>query len=54
MASQPQISMIKMAETIGIVETTVGNNIDKLKNRKIIERKGPAKGGYWVFIHPGK
>ena len=50
MAAIPDVSMLKLAETIGIVETAIGNNIKKLKEKEIIQRVGPAKGGYWKII----
>ena len=49
-AAIPDVSMLKLAETIGIVETAIGNNIKKLKEKEIIQRVGPAKGGYWKII----
>ncbi len=46
-AENKWISIQKMAETLGISTTAVENNIQKLKVKKIIQRIGPAKGGYW-------
>jgi len=43
----PEISIVKLSEIIGIVTTSVENNIKKLKQKQIIRRIGPAKGGHW-------
>lgn len=50
MAALPEVSMLKLSETIGIVETAIGKNIKKLKDKEIIQRIGPAKGGHWKII----
>ncbi len=42
------MSITSLAEKIGISTTAVENNIDKLKDKGLLERKGPAKGGHWV------
>ena len=42
-----KISAAGIAERIGISARKVEENIRKLRNEKIIERIGPAKGGYW-------
>ncbi len=49
-AIKPEISIVKISETIGIVETAVENNLKKLKLKQIIQRVGPAKGGHWEII----
>jgi ATP-dependent DNA helicase RecG len=36
-----------MAETIGITERAVEKQLAKLKEKNIIDRIGPDKGGYW-------
>ncbi|MCK5774396.1 MAG: putative DNA binding domain-containing protein [Thermoplasmata archaeon] len=41
------IPITDIAEKIGISTTAVENNIKKLKVKGLLERKGPAKGGYW-------
>lgn len=41
------ISITKMAERIGVVPSTIENNIDKLKNKNLIFRIGKPKTGYW-------
>ena len=35
---------------VGITEDGVKYNLNKLKNNGIIERIGPAKGGYWKIL----
>ncbi len=39
-----------MAKKVEISTTAIENNIKKLKNKKLIKRIGPAKGGYWEII----
>ena len=50
MAVIPEITMVQLSNKIGIVETAIGKNISKLKEKKIIQRVGPARGGYWEII----
>lgn len=38
-----------MATKIGITQRSVERNIEKLKQKGILERIGPANGGYWVI-----
>ena len=45
------ISIVKMAEIIGISTTAIENNIKKLKNKNILIHKGSAKGGHWKIIN---
>lgn len=42
-----QISITQMADKLNISTTTIENNLSKLKETGIINRKGSAKGGYW-------
>ena len=42
-----KISIVDIADKLGISTTAVDNNIKKLKEKGLLERKGPAKGGYW-------
>ena len=49
-AVMPAVSIVKLSETIGIVETAIEKNLKKLKDKQIIERTGPAKGGRWTII----
>jgi ATP-dependent DNA helicase RecG len=47
----PKISRKEMANNIiDITEDGVKYNLNKLKNNGIIERIGPAKGGYWKIL----
>ncbi|HBF06389.1 MAG TPA: hypothetical protein DDW28_10025 [Prevotella sp.] len=46
-ASNPSISSIEMAKTIGINRSAISKHLKKLKEEGIIERQGPAKGGIW-------
>ena len=41
------ITTKELSEHIKISTTAVDNNISKLKKKGILERIGPAKGGYW-------
>ncbi len=42
------MSITSLVEKIGISTTAVESNIDKLKDKGLLGRKGPAKGGHWV------
>jgi ATP-dependent DNA helicase RecG len=42
-----KITTKKISEILNISTTAVENNIKKLKEKNIIKRKGPAKGGHW-------
>lgn len=46
----PLISANKISDEIGISSRKVEENIKKLKEKGIIKRIGPAKGGYWELI----
>ena len=41
------ISIVRMADILGISTTAIENNINKLKNRMLIERIGSPHGGKW-------
>jgi ATP-dependent DNA helicase RecG len=43
------ISAIEMGEIIGITERAVEKQLARLKEKEIIERIGPDKGGYWII-----
>ncbi len=45
--NDPQISIVELSQRIGISSTAVENNITKFKDKGILKRIGPAKGGYW-------
>jgi ATP-dependent DNA helicase RecG len=46
----PKSSIKKLSEVIGINPSSIQNHLEKLKQRGIIERIGPAKGGHWEVI----
>lgn len=50
MAVIPDVTIVQLSNNIGIVESAIDNNISKLKKKKIIQRVGPARGGYWKII----
>lgn len=43
----PYITIKVLSETAGISERKIKENIKKLKQKKLIERVGPARGGRW-------
>lgn len=48
--NNPYISIPELATYIGLTERSIERNINKLKKDGVIERVGPAKGGYWRII----
>lgn len=44
---KPEITLIEMAEKIGVSRKTVAARIKSLKAKNIIIRIGSAKKGYW-------
>jgi len=48
MLSHPKITIRKLAGQLGLSTTAIEKNIDKLKKAGLIQRIGPAKGGYWL------
>ncbi len=44
----PHLSIPMIAEAIGVSTTAIENNIRKLKQKGLLTRKGPARGGRWV------
>ena len=46
----PQITISEMAERISMGKTAVNMAIKKLKDKKIIDREGSNKSGYWVIL----
>ncbi len=49
-ASNPTISSTEMAKSLGINRSAITKHLKKLKEERIIERQGPAKGGKWSII----
>ena len=47
----PNISAAKLAGGVGISVRKIETNIQKLKEAGLLERIGPAKGGYWKLIN---
>jgi len=47
MASDPKISMLKLSQKLNVNHKTIKRDIINLKEKKIIERVGPDKGGEW-------
>jgi ATP-dependent DNA helicase RecG len=43
----PNISKLELSKKIGISTTAINKNIEKLKEKGLIKRIGPDKGGYW-------
>ena len=41
----------ELSESIGISTTAIENNIKKLKEKGLLKRIGPDKGGYWDTTH---
>jgi ATP-dependent DNA helicase RecG len=45
--NDPQISIVELSQRIGISSTAIENNITKLKEKNVLKRIGPDRGGYW-------
>lgn len=50
MKKNPNVTIAELADIIGINDRNIRKNIDKLKNKKLIRRMGPDKGGYWEIL----
>jgi len=46
----PLISLSELSRMVGISQTAIENNVARLKNRGLIKRTGPAKGGRWELV----
>ena len=46
----PHISVSSIAKECGMSIKTIRNLIDELREDKLLERIGPAKGGYWKVL----
>lgn len=44
------ITIPELAEKLGISSTAVENNIAKLKEKGVVRRVGPDKGGHWEIV----
>jgi len=49
-SQNPYISKQELSNKIGISTTAVDKNISKLKQKGLLKRVGPAKGGHWELI----
>lgn len=45
--NDPQISIVELSKRVGLGTTAIENNIAKFKEKGILKRVGPAKGGHW-------
>ena len=50
MKKDKHVTIPEISEKLGISTTAVENNIKYLKDNKLIERIGPAKGGSWKML----
>ena len=50
----PAITSRELANLVGISDVKIRVNIAKLKEKEILERIGPAKGGYWKILKQKK
>lgn len=50
MRSNPRITIVRLAETLGMSTTAVEKNIQYLKSHGCVRRVGPAKGGHWEVL----
>ena len=46
----PVISLSELSKIVGISQTAIENNVAGLKNRGLLKRIGPAKGGRWELV----
>ena len=45
-----KITVDEIAKRLNVTKRTIIRDIEKMKNNKLIERIGPAKGGHWEII----
>ena len=50
MRGNPEITIDEMSKQIGIGIRGIKKQINNLKNKKLIERFGPNKGGHWKIL----
>jgi ATP-dependent DNA helicase RecG len=48
--NNPRISISHLSLRVGINIRNIKNNLEKLKNKGLIERIGKPKGGFWKII----
>ena len=46
----PKVSAKKIADQLNLSTRAIEQNIKSLKENRLIERRGPAKGGYWIIL----
>ena len=51
---KPEITIIELAEILGVTSRAVAKQIAKLKEAGILKRIGPDKGGYWEVVEHKK
>lgn len=44
------ISIIELSKELEISTTAIEKNLSKLKQKNLLKRIGPAKGGYWEIV----
>jgi len=49
--NNPHITLSQLSKTIGISQTAIENNVQKLKEKGILRRIGSARGGHWEIVH---
>ncbi len=49
-SSNPDVTIKQLSEALQISTTAVENNIKKLKEKNLLKRVGPPKGGHWEII----
>jgi len=50
LSATPQMTIIQLANQLGISTRAVEKQIAKLRERGFLKRIGPAKGGYWKVL----
>lgn len=50
MINNPNITTCELVMIVKISQRKIKENITKLKEKGLIRRVGPAKGGYWEII----
>ena len=50
MKENSSISALDISQTINLSSRAVENKIMKLKSKRVLERIGPDKGGYWKIL----
>ncbi len=50
MSKDCKITIVELSAIVGISERKIKENVAKLKQKGILKRIGPDKGGYWKII----